>query len=162
MLRAPSPRSSLYLFQGKRMVIWLKIPKCMTFRFYKMASNFSGCHLLCLTLDHMQIVMFFPSMWGHPSVVSLDLTACSEKWKAYPVGNIIQPCSVPLSKFCDYQWCSASKPCRNVWKILCKFNLFWFWGYKYLFIAQIVCGGGEKKEEYFKSYIEKRSWCDLQ
>lgn len=31
------------------MVTWLKIPKCMTFRFYKMASSFDGCHFVMLS-----------------------------------------------------------------------------------------------------------------
>ena len=39
-------RSSLYLSEGKRMVTWLIIPKCKTFRFYEMASNCSGCRFV--------------------------------------------------------------------------------------------------------------------
>uniref|UniRef100_A0A8B9G566 Solute carrier family 13 member 1 n=1 Tax=Amazona collaria TaxID=241587 RepID=A0A8B9G566_9PSIT len=34
-------------------------------------------------------------------------------------------------------------------------------GNKYLFIDLIVCGVGEKKEKYFKSYMDKRSWYHL-
>lgn len=38
---------------------------------------------------------------------------------------------------------------------------FCFWGNKYLSVDQIVYGSGEKKEEYFKSDLEERSWCYL-
>lgn len=44
---SPQPRSAVYPFQGKRMVTWLKSLNYMTFRFYKIAFNFDGCHFVC-------------------------------------------------------------------------------------------------------------------
>lgn len=44
-----------------------------------MFTNFGGCHFVMLSVDPMQIGMFFPSSWAYPPVVSLELMACSGK-----------------------------------------------------------------------------------
>lgn len=83
---APQPRSVVYPFQGKRMVVWLKSCKCMTFRFYKIAFNFGGCHFVCWCQSPDKLLCSFLQA-GVILPVPLDLTACLGKWRAYPVGN---------------------------------------------------------------------------